>query len=64
MKNELAMSTGELPLSSYSNSNKALNDFRSKYPDIKLKFVGYNLKWSETENKYKKKQVEKTSINS
>ena len=61
MKNELAMSTGELPLSSYSNSNKALNDFRSKYPDIKLKFVGYNLKWSETENKYKKKQVEKWS---
>lgn len=63
MKNELGILTGEPPLSTYSNSNKALSDFRSKYSDIKLKFVGYNLKWSETENKYKKSQAEKYSGN-
>lgn len=63
MKNKLGILTGEPPLSTYSNSNKALSDFRSKYSDIKLKFVGYNLKWSETENKYKKSQAEKYSGN-
>lgn len=52
---------GNRQVSTYSNSNKSLNDFRSKFSSHCLKFIAYDLKWNEEKQKYDKINILKFS---